>query len=31
MSTENVLWPYVTVEKNTKDFEIIVREILKLV
>ncbi len=30
MSTENVLWPYVTVEKNTSDFEVIVREILKL-
>ena len=30
MSTENVLWPYATVEQNTVDFEIIIREILKL-
>ncbi|NPD88501.1 MAG: AAA family ATPase [Asgard group archaeon] len=29
MSTENVLWPYATVEKNTIDFEVIIREILK--
>ncbi|MCG3216217.1 MAG: AAA family ATPase [Candidatus Heimdallarchaeota archaeon] len=29
MSTENEIWPYVTVEKNAIDFEIIIKEILK--
>jgi len=30
ISTENVLWPYATVEQNTINFEIILREVLKL-
>ena len=30
MSTENELWPYVTIEKNTEAFETILREILDL-
>lgn len=30
MSTENELWPYVTIENNTEAFETIVREILQL-
>ena len=30
MSTENELWPYVTIQKNTEAFEIILKEILGL-
>ncbi len=30
MSTENELWPYVTIEKNNEAFEIILKEILGL-
>ena len=30
MSTENELWPYVTIQKNTDAFEIILKEILGL-
>ncbi|MBY9001904.1 MAG: AAA family ATPase [Candidatus Heimdallarchaeota archaeon] len=30
ISTENDLWPYVTIQKNTEAFEIILREILGL-
>ena len=29
MSTENERWPYVTIESNTRDFEIIIKEILE--
>ena len=29
MSTENERWPYVTIENNTRDFEIIIKEILE--
>ncbi len=29
MSTENERWPYVTIKNNTRDFEIIIKEILE--
>jgi len=29
MSTENERWPYVTIESNTRDFEIIIKEVLE--
>ena len=30
MSTENKIWPYVTLEENETDFETIIKEILNL-